>query len=135
MEAQSYLPQRPPFLMVGELISATETLTQTTFTIPSDNIFASSGFFTEEGLIENMAQTAGAGTSYLAVTAGKPAPMGYIAALKNVSVTRLPAVNETITTNAIFVQNLMGFHIIQAHVVAGEEEIANCEFRIFLKAE
>ena len=118
--------------MIGELIHADEKYTRTTFTIPADNVMADNGFFTEGGLVENMAQTAGAGTGYRAIHEGKPMPMGYIAALKNVNIMALPKVNETIITETTFEQSLMNFHLVKGRVMAGDKEIANCEFKIFV---
>ncbi len=132
MEDQYYIPQRPPFVMIGEVILADEKHTKTTFAISPDNVLVDNGFFTEGGLIENMAQTAGAGTGYRAIHEGKPIPMGYIAALKNVHIIALPKVNETITTEVTFEQTLMNFHLVKGKVMAGNKEIANCEFKIFV---
>jgi len=58
------IPQRPPFVMVGELIEYNETGFTSTFSIDADNIFVKNGRFTEEGILENIAQTAAAGAGY-----------------------------------------------------------------------
>lgn len=121
--------------MIGEIVHADEKYTQTTFTIPDDNVLTKDGIFTEGGLIENMAQTAGAGTGYSAIHDGKPVPMGYIAALKNVHIMALPKVNDTITTIVTFEQTLMNFHLVKGKVMAGDKEIANCEFKIFVNPD
>jgi predicted hotdog family 3-hydroxylacyl-ACP dehydratase len=131
-EILDYIPQRPPFIMIGSVISADEKATQTTLEITEDNLFVANGFFTEPGLIENMAQTAGAGTGCRARKEGKPQPKGYIAALKNVNIFSLPRVNETIKTETIFLQTLLNFHLVKGSVMVGDTEIANCEFKIFV---
>ena len=118
--------------MIGEVVHADEKYTQTNFTITAGNVLVEDGIFTAGGLIENMAQTAGAGTGYLARQNDKPMPMGYIAAIKNVHITALPKVNDTITTATIFTQNLMGFHLVTGSVMIGDAEIAKCEFKIFV---
>jgi 3-hydroxyacyl-[acyl-carrier-protein] dehydratase len=130
-----YIPQRPPFVMIGDVVRADEKITQTTFTIPEDNIFVTNGYFTESGLIENMAQTAAASTGYKANKEGKPAPVGYIAALKSMKVLELPKANDTITTEITFVQVLMNFNLVHGKVMIGDREIANCEFKIFLSPD
>ena len=131
-EILSYIPQRHPFIMIGELISADETSTLTSLIIDADNLFVVDGVFTEPGLIENMAQTAGAGTGYKAKKEAKTQPKGYIAALKHVHILALPKVNETIKTEVTFVQNLLGFHLVKGRVTVNDTEIANCEFKIFV---
>ena len=117
--------------MIGELIHADDTTTRTAFTIAEDNVFNINGFLSESGLIENMAQTAGAGTGYKILQNNLPVPVGYIAALKNVNIFSLPRVNETITTEMIFLQTLLSFHFVKGKVTIGDKEIANCEFKIF----
>lgn len=135
MKDQYYIPQRPPFVMLGEVLHADEKYTKTIFAISADNVLVDNGFFTEGGLIENMAQTAGAGTGYRAIHEGKPIPMGYIAALKNVHIMALPKVNDTITTEVTFEQTLMNFHLVKGKVMVGLKEIANCEFKIFVEPD
>ena len=130
-----YIPQRPPFVMIGDVITADEKHTLTTFTISPDNIMAENGFFTEGGLVENMAQTAGAGTGYMAIKNGKPMPMGYIAALKNVTIKCLPKINDTIHTEVTFGQIVMNFHQVKGQVLLDGEEIASCEFKIFVNPD
>ena len=121
--------------MIDDIVSVDRQHTTTTFTILPDNILVDNGFFTEGGLVENMAQTAGAGTGYIAMEAGKPTPMGYIAALKNVNIIALPKVNDTIRTEVFFGQVVMNFHQVNGRVLAGEKEIANCEFKIFVNPD
>ena len=130
-----YIPQRPPFVMIDDIVSADEKHTITTFTILPDNIMVENGFFTEGGLVENMAQTAGAGTGYIAMNAGKPTPIGYIAALKNVNIVSLPQVNDTVRTEILFGQTVMNFHQVKGRVLSGENEIATCEFKIFVNPD
>ena len=130
-----YIPQRPPFVMIGDVISADEKHTVTTLTISPDNIMTENGFFTEGGLVENMAQTAGAGTGYMAIKNGKPMPMGYIAALKNVAIKALPKINDTIETEVTFGQIVMNFHQVNGRVLLAGNEIASCEFKIFVNPD
>jgi 3-hydroxymyristoyl/3-hydroxydecanoyl-(acyl carrier protein) dehydratase len=131
----AYIPQRRPFVMTGEMTFTDGRLTQTKFTIPTDNLFVTNGYFTEPGLIENMAQTAAACTGFQANAEGKPAPVGYIAALKNVTIIELPRVNETITTEIIFEQSLLNFRQVKGRVMIGDKEIASSEFKIFVNRE
>src|ERR1700759_4501552 len=93
----SYIPQRAPFIMIDEIVSAGEHSTTSVFTITADNLFVVDGAFSESGMVENMAQTAGAGVGFRRQTAGLPLQSGYIAALKNVVVHALPKINDTIT--------------------------------------
>ena len=52
-----YIPQRPPMVMVDELVQAEANLAVTRFTILPDNLFLVSNQLGESGLVENIAQT------------------------------------------------------------------------------
>ena len=129
----SFIPQRPPFVMIDDIVSADDAISKTTFTIREGHLFVSDGLFTEPGLVENMAQTAAAGTGYKAQQDGKPAPIGFIGALKNLQVDALPKVGDMLTTEVVFKMQVMNAHIVQATVKVNEKEIANCELKIFLQ--
>ncbi len=132
-ETLAYIPQRSPFVMIDTITSADgEVTTTTSFHIKDDNIFNRNGHFTEAGLVENMAQTAGAGTGYRWKMQNKPAPGGYIAGLRNLHVTALPATGDTITTETTFVQTLLNFHLVKATVTCNGRDIATCELKIFM---
>ena len=129
----AYLPQRPPFVMIDALLQADDTVIQTSFTVREGHQLVRDGVFTEAGLVENMAQTAAAGTGYKAQQAGLAAPVGFIGALKHLIIKDLPRIGETITTKIIFVHQVMNAHIVQGSILAGEREIATCELKIFLQ--
>jgi predicted hotdog family 3-hydroxylacyl-ACP dehydratase len=121
--------------MIDKIISADESASVTSFTIPADNIFVEDGLFTEPGLIENMAQTAAAGTGYRAFKEQKAAPVGFIGALKGLHIKELPRAGETIITKISFLHQIMNAHIVQGTVMSGERELASCELKIFLQTE
>jgi predicted hotdog family 3-hydroxylacyl-ACP dehydratase len=130
-----YIPQRPPFIMIGKFVSTDGITTRTTFTIEEDNLFVANGCFSESGMIENMAQTAGAGVGYVTHHEGRTLQTGYIAALKNIRITALPCVGDTIHTEAVLGQTLLGFRFVQGKVMVNDQEIATCEFKIFVNTE
>ena len=128
-----YIPQAAPFEMIDTLISATETASTTQFTIRENHLFVTNGFFTEPGLIENMAQTAAAGTGFYAALSGKPAPVGFIGAIKNFEVITLPKVGAIIQTTTAVLHQVMNAMIVQAKIHLEDEKIAEAEFKIFLE--
>src|SRR6185436_172755 len=92
---KEYIPQREPFIMVDELEESNEVLFITNFTIREGHQFVEAGYFTESGLVENMAQTAAAGKGYNAKQGGGEAAVGYIGALKNLYINSLPKIGDT----------------------------------------
>jgi len=134
-EVLPYIPQRPPFVMIDKVISSTEAESISQFTIRNGHLLVENNLFTESGLVENMAQTAAAGTGFRAQQSGQPAPVGFIGALKGLQVTELPSVGDTITTTVSFIHQVMNAHIVQGVVRIGQREIARCELKIFLQSD
>jgi 3-hydroxyacyl-[acyl-carrier-protein] dehydratase len=128
-----YIPQRAPFVMVDTVLQGNDKLSETTFTIKSDNIFVAQGKFTEPGLVENMAQTAAAGVGYRAHHLGVPPSVGYIGSLKNLFIDQLPAVGDVIRTAITYEHRIMNVYMVRGEVFLGNKIIAGCEMKIFAK--
>lgn len=128
----SLIPQQPPFLMVGELLYADETESRTSFTVTADNVMVSNGFFTEGGLLENMAQTAAAGAGYAAIRQNKPVEAGYIGAVKNLVIHHLPAIGDVLETEVMFKEQVFNVTLVTATVNSRGKPVAGCEMKIFI---
>jgi len=131
-EINDYLPQRPPMVMVGNLLSVEGTRTLTSLLIREDNLFCENGKFIEAGLIENIAQTAAAGAGYRSLLKNEPPPPGFIGGVKNLVIHSLPVVGDLLITE-VSVEN----EVFDATVIAGRTSIngkpvAECEMKIFL---
>lgn len=129
------IPQRPPFVMVDEIRHCDEKKTVSVFEIKEDNILCDNNFFSEAGLIENLAQTAAARMGYLSRTEGKDPLIGYIGAVKNLTIYFIPETLTKLTTEIEIVSEIMGFTVIAGRVTAGDQIAAECEMRIFLLQE
>ena len=128
-----YIPQAAPFVMIDEIVQADEQQTITTFRIPEDHLFVSEGFFTEPGLVENMAQTAAAGTGYRAAQEQAAPPVGFIGQIKQLEIAQLPKTGDQITTTTTNVQQVMNAFIVNGEIRCGETLIARAEYKIFLQ--
>lgn len=127
------LPQQPPFVMIDTLLQADDTALRSSFTIPAGHVLVEDGYFSEAGLVENMAQTAAAGTGQKAQQEGREAPVGFIGALKNLVVSERPPVGTTIVTEIRVLHQVMQASIVQGTVWLDEKEIASCELKIFIQ--
>jgi 3-hydroxyacyl-[acyl-carrier-protein] dehydratase len=133
------IPQQPPVEMVDTLWLNDDTTTVSGFTIQSDNIFCKNGFFTEPGIIENIAQTAALRAGYMVSLLAKdgkltgPPPVGYIAAIKNLNIYHLPQVGTDLKTEIIVKQVIFDVTLIAAKTTCNGELVADCEMKIFLK--
>ena len=129
------IPQKPPMIMVGSHVSTKDSKTVSTFKIDADNIFCEGGFFSEPGLIENMAQTAALGMGYLANVGNKvrekSSAIGYIGAIKNLIIHDFPKIGQTIQTEIEIEREIMDFSVVQGRITVDGHLIAECEMKIF----
>jgi hypothetical protein len=131
----NFLPQRPPFIMVGKLLHADEKMTVTSYIVEKDNILVEDGIFGEAGLLENIAQTAAVGAGYKATIEKKPVLNGYIGVVKNFFLFGLPKVNDELKTEVRETSQFFRMHTIEGKVWCGEKLLAQCEMKIFLQEE
>jgi predicted hotdog family 3-hydroxylacyl-ACP dehydratase len=129
---QPLIPQRKPFVMIDALLHSDEKRTKTTFQIRQENIFVEDGLFREAGLLENIAQTAAARVGYVVQKEKKPAPMGYIGAVKNFEVFDLPRVNEELETEITITNQIFDITVITGSITCNQRLIARCEMKIFI---
>jgi len=132
-EIVNYLPQRPPMVMVSGLHRADEKSALTSLSIRSENIFVADGLLSEPGIVEHIAQSVALHAGYGFIKAGKSVPVGYIAAVKNLSIHYLPGVNEELTTRVEIINYVMNVILVEAVVKVNETIVATCEMRVFIK--
>jgi 3-hydroxyacyl-[acyl-carrier-protein] dehydratase len=118
-------------VMVDRLLHADGAVTVTSFGIRSDNVFVENGRLAEPGLIENMAQTAAAGTGAVQGAGQKPRT-GFIGAVKDLRINNLPLVGEEIETTVTVEHTVMDASVIRAEIKCGQQVTATCGMKIFL---
>ena len=126
------LPQQEPFVMVGRLTHFDVEKTVTRTTVKPDNIFVDNGFFTSSGIIENIAQTCAARIGYVnKYILRKGIQLGFIGAIRNLRLHRLPAAGQEIETAIVTVEEVFGMTLVTATVKSGDNDIiAECEMKI-----
>jgi predicted hotdog family 3-hydroxylacyl-ACP dehydratase len=127
------IPQRPPVVMVDALYVCDEHGAKTGFTIEEDNIFCENGFFSEGGIIENMAQTAAAQIGYLCREKKIPVPIGFIGAVKNLEIFSLPKAGRRLNTTIQIENEVFGVTVISGKVSCDDQLVASAEMKIFIK--
>lgn len=126
------IPQRPPFVMVDSLLAVDENSCETAFSIPEGNILVQDGLFSEPGLIENMAQSAAAMTGFDVISSGQQPKTGFIAAIKNLQIHKLPKSGQTIKTQITIIDHVLDFTLISGKVFDNNDIFAECEMKIFI---
>jgi len=132
-EILKYIPQRHHIVMIDKLLDFGEDYAVTALQISADNIFCCEGLFTEPGLIENIAQTAAVHNGYKSLSQNHEVPLGFIGAIKQLKINKLPKV-ETIITTEIRITNSFGKALVVSGLITQEAiQIASCEMTIFTK--
>ena len=132
IDIHTLLPQQEPFVMVGRLTHFDMEKTVTRTTVKPDNIFVENGFFTPSGIIENIAQTCAARIGYVnKYILRKGIQLGFIGAIRNLRLHRLPAAGQEIETAIVNVEEVFGMTLVTATVKRGDSDfIAECEMKI-----
>ena len=130
---ERYIPQRTPLVMVHSLLEATEDFAVSSLYVSEDNIFVSNGELSEPGLIENIAQTAAVHAGYQYGKHNTPVPIGFIAAIKNLEVLKLPKVKSSIRTTVRIINKVMEVTIIEGKIEQDQALLCSCEMRIYIK--
>ena len=130
---EELIPQRAPFIMVDKLIDFEEKKFTSTLLISPDNYFSRNNCFQEEGIIENIAQTAAAGAGYSYRVREEEIKLGYIGSIKNVNIHSLPNIGSTITTTIELIGRVMNVDIVEGKVFDENNNlIASTEMKIFI---
>lgn len=135
-EILEYIPQRPPFVMIDKLLEKGSDYVVTGLQISEDNVLVENKQFKESGLVENIAQTAALFAGLRFADQGKAIPVGYIAGIKDLSITKMPVSGTEIYTRTTLTRDIGNIQVVEGKVFDQEENtLASCELRIFIKGE
>ncbi|MCX7548539.1 ABC transporter permease [Xanthomarina sp. F1114] len=142
LDIKKFLPHRPPFLMVDHVLTIDDEHVSTSFTIKPECIFNDQGIFNEAGMIENAAQTCSSivGKSYfdegdLEGTSAKL--IGFISAIKKITINSCAEVGATITTKAFIKSRLntddFTMCAIDCFISENDKELLTCEINLVIQ--
>lgn len=126
------IPQRPPFLLIDKLVDFDEQRTETRFTIREDHLFCERGTLQAAGLIENIAQTCAARMGYINFINAERVKLGFIGAIRDLEIRRLPRCGETLRTTIGNPQEVFQMMLVDAEVRSGDEILATAQMKIAL---
>lgn len=136
IDIRELLPQREPFVMVGKLKCFDDSRTVTETRITEDNIFVEAGVFSSSGIIENIAQTCAARIGYInKYILKKGIQLGFIGAIRGLTISRLPSVGEVIETTVVIQEEVFGMTLVTASVMSGGMTVAEAQMKIALGEE
>lgn len=126
------IPQRPPFVLIDRLVHFDERRTVTRFTVREEHLFCEHGALQAAGLIENIAQTCAARMGYINLINAERVKLGFIGAIRDLEIRRLPRCGETLLTTIGNPQEVFRMMLVDAEVRAGEEILATAQMKIAL---
>jgi len=127
----TYIPQRFPFVMIDELMTASETGFESQFEIVDSNIFLKDGILSESALIENIAQTCAAGFGYLGAQNGEEAgKLGFIGAVSKLEVTGKANLGDVVETKINVLSTFDTIHLIEGTAFFKGNPLVTCQMKI-----
>ena len=130
-KTRELLPQQSPFIMIDCLTKFDEKITETSFAVRNDNIFVENGKLNACALAENIAQTCAARLGYVnKYILKKDVQIGFIGAIKNLSVVETPSVGDILTTRIEVLQDIMGVTLVDAQIVCNNKVIVKAQMKI-----
>jgi len=141
MDIKNFLPHRKPMLMVRKLLQLDESSVTTDYKIDEDCIFVENNTLSETGLIENAAQVCSSivGQSFFLdddLEGKSNSLLGYISAIKKVSIYKLPKVGDVLHTKAKLVSRVdtdtMCLCTIESETFVNEECVVQSRFNFLI---
>lgn len=130
------IPQRPPFVLVDEIIRHEEKFVVASFQVPSEHVLVTrDGTLSEPGVIEHFAQTIALYQGYDYFKKNLPAPVGYIGSIKNLEIFILPKAGDKLETTVHILQQMMGVTMVRGEVKSNGVLVAVGEMRTVIVDE
>ena len=127
---QDYIPQRPPFVMIDNLLEATGDYFKTDFKVLPDNIFVGNGKLREFAMIENIAQSSSVGLAIAKKYPSGKKPEGYLGAISKLKLYELPAVNDRIHTVVKLIAQLENMFLLKGETWINDKKLMECEMKL-----
>ena len=116
---KSLIPQKNPFVMIDKLLYFDEEKVVSGLKIVSDNILTSDQYFTESGLIENMAQSIALHRGYrgyLDHGLNEKPKTGFIGSIKHATIYSLPKIGTELVTTVEIIAEIMKVSLAKIEV-------------------
>lgn len=134
IDIHELLPQQEPFVMIDRLVSFTMERTVSETTLRAGNLFLDGETFNASGLVENIAQTCAARIGYInKYILKKGIQLGFIAAVRDMTIHAKPYVGDTIETSIDIVAEVMGMILATGTVTCGGKTLVTTNIKIAVK--
>lgn len=127
---ENYIPQRPPFVMIDNLVEASEVMFKSDFKIVRGNIFLDNDYLREFALIENIAQTSSAGLAVTKKFTGLKKPDGYLGGISKLKLHELPKLNDSIYTVINLLASFENMFLVKGVNYLDGKMLMECEMKL-----
>ncbi len=127
---ENYIPQRPPFVMIDNLVEASEVMFKSDFKIVLGNIFLDHDYLREFALIENIAQTSSAGLAVTKKFKGRKKPDGFLGGISKLKLYELPKLNDTIYTVIHLLASFENMFLVKGVNYLDGKMLMECEMKL-----
>ncbi|AXT53874.1 hypothetical protein D1818_24775 [Aquimarina sp. BL5] len=113
------IPQKDPFVMIDKLLYFNSEKVVSGLKVTSDNILTSDEYFTEGGIIENMAQSIALHRGYRGyINRGKDdkPKTGFIGSIKDATIHTLPRIGTELITTVEIIAEIMQVSLVKISV-------------------
>lgn len=128
--ALDFIPQRPPFVLVDNIVDCDDVKIVTDFRVPEGHVLVQDGHLSATGMMENIAQSCAARIGW--INRDKPVRIGVIGSISHFVVNALPKVNDCLHTTVTIVSEVFEATIVHAKVAVNDVVLAECDMKIFL---
>lgn len=127
------IPHREPLFLIDTLHYHDVNKLKSSLLVLANSLFVVNTHFSEAGILEHMAQSVALHTGYSGYLSDKSTREGYIGAIKNIEISQLPKVGETIVTEVSITYSVMDMTKVQIESKIEETVIATAEMSTILK--
>lgn len=136
IDVHTVLPQQEPFVMIGTLVGFSMTSSITETVVREDCIFVDDGVMSPYGMLENIAQTCAARVGfYNRYILHNEVRTGFIAAVRDYRIHRLPSVGSTIVTTVDIIEEIFGMTLATARICQDGEVIACTQVKLSVREQ
>ena len=136
IDVHGILPQQDPFVMIGKLVHFELVSSITETKIEESCIFVDEGEMSAAGLLENIAQTCAARIGfYNKYVLHNDVRVGFIGAVRNYTVHRLPVAGSVISTKVDVLEEVFGMTLAEAEIRCQGEVIVTAEVKLSVGGE
>jgi len=126
----NYFLLQEPYIMIDNLVTASEEDIVTDFEISSENFFLENGFFTEYGMIENIAQSGAVGLVFMNYDSGNSVVDGFLVGISKLNVHGLAGIGDKLHTTVrplAFYDNMV---MLKGEILLENKLLLDCEIKL-----